>query len=376
MTGVTQVVTNDPMANTATAWSVGTRGTLTLDPYADFVGLVHPPVRMIAVVRGAEGPVSQYPPGAALLAAPIYAISGGELDYHVIDILDGRSLGIPPVWPASLAASAATAAASAVLFLTLTHLGTRSAAMIGALVLALATSAWAVASQVLWQHGPAMMWIAIGVLAAARARPRLGLSWAGAILTRPPTALIGGTLTAYEAWRGRSWKRLLGGVGLGIGVLVLSWFNLKLFGEFSVMGGYSRTTIGLANPGRPPLLANFYGAFFDSERGLITYSPYLLLLLPGLGSAWKEAPDWARGAAIGGILYLVVQFVANRFSGGNAFFAYRYPLEGLIAMAPLLYVSYQEWTSKTRVRAGVFWVAVVFAATLQALAVLRFLHYR
>jgi hypothetical protein len=54
-------------------------------------------------------------------------------------------------------------------------------------------------------------------------------------------------------------------------------------------------------------------------------------------------PDWALAADVGGVLYLLIQWRANRFSGGAAFFAYRYPMETLTVMAPGLYLGYQRW---------------------------------
>ncbi|NNC41124.1 MAG: hypothetical protein HKN95_10570, partial [Acidimicrobiia bacterium] len=96
-------------------------------------------------------------------------------------------------------------------------------------------------------------------------------------------------------------------------------------------------------------------------RGFLLWSPFLLVLIPGLRAAWKAAPAWVRGSALGGLVYLLVQYKANRFSGGGGFFTYRYPLEALTAAAPLLYLSYREWVAP-RPRIGKAFVALSSAS--------------
>ena len=67
----------------------------------------------------------------------------------------------------------------------------------------------------------------------------------------------------------------------------------------------------------------------------MTYSPFLLILIPGLREAWRNSPDWVKGASIGGIVYLLEQLKANRFSGGTGFIGHRYPFEALNAAAAI-----------------------------------------
>ena len=92
---------------------------------------------------------------------------------------------------------------------------------------------------------------------------------------------------------------------------------------------------------------NYFGnvalALVHPVRGLLVYSPFLIFLIPGLPAAWRKAPGWVQGSAIGGVLYLLFQLKANRYSGGDSFWGYRYPLEALAAAGPLLLLSYTEW---------------------------------
>jgi hypothetical protein len=116
-------------------------------------------------------------------------------------------------------------------------------------------------------------------------------------------------------------------------------------------------------------LANVWGALFDISHGLIVWAPFLLILFPGIPSVWKQAPDWVKGAAIGGAVYLLVQLKANRFSGGEGHFGYRYPLEALMAAAPLFALSAQRWVWSRALSRKILLVFTALAAVAQGIAV-------
>ena len=81
-----------------------------------------------------------------------------------------------------------------------------------------------------------------------------------------------------------------------------------------------------------PLLSSGLGLLAPSsspERGVLVMTPALLLLLPGCRAAWRVAPWWVRSATVSGIAYVIVQIWVSRFSGGDGFYSYRTPLEGL-----------------------------------------------
>jgi hypothetical protein len=86
--------------------------------------------------------------------------------------------------------------------------------------------------------------------------------------------------------------------------------------------------------------------------------------------AWKAAPSWVRGAAGGAVLYLLLQYKANRYSGGVNFVTYRYPLEALTALAPLLFLSYSKWVKARSRRVTLFVLAVALSIVIHALAAL------
>jgi hypothetical protein len=117
-------------------------------------------------------------------------------------------------------------------------------------------------------------------------------------------------------------------------------------------------------------LGNIVRGLIDPSRGLLVWSPFLLVLAPGLPSAWRAAPSWARGPAIGAVLYLLIQWKANLYAGGGGFSGYRYPLEALMAAGPLLYLAAREWVADRKVARRLFELTAAGAVTLQVVAAL------
>jgi hypothetical protein len=214
------------------------------------------------------------------------------------------------------------------------------------------------------------MWIALAIFLVARSQ----LGWAGlafgaAVLTRPHLAFIAAAVGLFLVVSRRS---IVPGLKIGAGSLLglgaLLWYNWWLWGTLSVSGGYGEGAINqVLSQDFVSYLRNISGAAVDPARGVLPYSPFLLILIPGLRQAWKKSPDWAKGASVGGVVYLLVQLKANRFSGGSGFVGYRYPLEALTASAVLLFGSYRQWVEQRALARWLFWAAVLIAITLQIL---------
>ncbi|MGA9595738.1 MAG: hypothetical protein WBV06_06260 [Acidimicrobiia bacterium] len=356
----------DAVTNVFTAWELGTHG----DVYLDHQAVLAAPeyLRTVAwVVPAGDSAASQYPPGAAAIAAPLYAIWPQQAKSIVVqnETADVPPVEIlmPPIGPAAMTAAMVSAIAMGLLALVFCRLTDARTALIAAYVAGLGTGVWSVAADSLWQHGPAMLWIIAGVLLSTGFQLWSGLAFGAAVLTRPHTALVAAGNGLYQSWRERSvWPALKIGLGATLGLAALVWFNAVVFGSPSISGGYSgvfterAASLDLAAWGR-----NLIGALVDPVRGLLVYSPFLILLLPGLPAAWRKAPDWVRGSALGGLAYILVQLKANRFSGGDTFWGYRYPLEMLAAAAPLLLLSYTEWVRRgsALLRRMFFYVAAV-----------------
>lgn len=350
-------VINDAFSNSATAWSIGTKGTVYLDEFGGheetygFISWIVPAAN--------DSIVSKYPPGAPLVAAPLYALwpedpypvtyQPGDIDEFWQEVYPALNQPVTrvlvPLVPGTIAAALSTAAAVGLLTVVFLRLGASSLQALGAaVVFGLGTSAWPVASDQLWQHGPAMFWIALALVLSTIHVLGSGLAFAMAILTRPPLALIAAGSGLLGSWRERSPRSaLLVGVGSLVGLLAFIAFNGVVFGDASISAGYGPVfqdnVVSGLDVGR--YLRTIFDALLSREVGLFVYSPFLLVLLPGLRAGWRVAPGWARGAALGGLLYLLVQYKANRATGGD-FLGYRYPLEALVAAAPVLFLAYRE----------------------------------
>src|SRR5690606_6698356 len=129
-------------------------------------------------------PVSQYPPGAALVVGLFYAVAPVEMEMvryqgSTRPDLAPVDVPLPPLWPATHSAVIVTALACATLGLTFYELSrSPRAAIAGGLLAGLATGAWAVAARMSWMHGPAMLAVALAMLGLQRQR----WGWAGAAL--------------------------------------------------------------------------------------------------------------------------------------------------------------------------------------------------
>ncbi len=363
----------DPFTSAVTGWHIGMTGSVLLPDYEE---AAEPEQfgNIAWIVESPRGPVSQYPPGAAALSAPLYRIWNQPLSPAVIGGFNNPDaepipLGFPSLTPATLAAALASAAAMGFLAATIPLVGgSRYQAVITGYVGGLATTMWAVASDALWQHGPASMWIALAILLVARSHLEwAGLAFGAAILTRPHLALIAAALGVFLVVSRRSLVPALKiGAGSLLGLAGLLWYNFWIWGSPSITGGYGDGFVGnVLSTDFGAYVVNIFGALTDPFHGLLPYSPFLLILIPGLREAWRNSPDWAKGAGIGGIVYLLVQLKANRFSGGEGFVGYRYPLEALTAAAVVLFVSYQQWASRRTMLKWLFWVGVLIAMTLQ-----------
>jgi hypothetical protein len=370
---------NDAATNSVAAWSMGTEHSVYLEgyePIQDYYGWYG------WFVPAGDSVASKYPPGAALLATPFYAIWPQEAEIATFEpedipeewrLADQRSLTIPfvPIGPGALTAALTTAFAMGFLAVGLMRLGGTSwAAVAGAYLGGLGTGAWPVAADQLWQHGPAMMWIAFAMVLSDTSLLGSGLAYGAAILTRPPLAIIAAGTGLMRSLRARSWRpALMVGLGALAGLALFLAYNWRVFGEPSISAGYgdgfqekffSISGIGL-------YLRTLFDAIFSSEVGIFIWSPFLLVLLPGLRAGWRASPSWAQGSAIGAVVYLLVQFKANRATGG-LFLGYRYPLEALMAVAPILFFSYRERIANRPVLKRAFVLAGVTAVTVNGLA--------
>ena len=339
----------DAFTNAIQARSFAAGDGVILPEYEEYTGQPYRS-RLLWVVDSPDGPTSQYPPGVALWGSLFYlADSSQSVEAIPANLGEGPTeieLAAPSVAPATVAGVASVVIAMLFLGLILSELLSPTRARAALAAAALGTGAWSVASDSLWQHGPAMMLVLGGLYAASRDRFALGgLAFAAAVLVRPHTALIAAGVGLTTAIKRREVRPALAmGSTAAAGLAALVIYNRVVWGELSVAGGYSDAFTDRLTSFTPlTLLDRFVGFFIDLEVGILVFSPILVISLLGLPKAVRRAPDWMLGGALGGLAYLAVQFQANRLSGGEGFFGYRYPLEALAASAPLLVIAAYAW---------------------------------
>jgi len=323
---------NDNRATNLSAWSLGTRGTLELPEEWEGGN------RWIKEGRDGGLYTDRFP-GAVLWATPFHAVSEPFFGFGTPghDVLLNYA-------PGGVAAATVTALAVGVTFLVLRRLAPRRLAMSATVALAFGTGVWSVSADSMWTHGLTHLTLMLGVLATADERyARAGLAFAGAVLTRPHTAVVPAVMGVCATISTRRWRPMLViGATSMLGVLLMVVYSRWFFETWLPIAGYST--------GRPGGVIRTSWAVTGERiaytlahpiRGVMIYTPALLVLLPFVRNGWRAAPTWARSAAVGGLVYLAVQLRVNTWTGGADFFGSRLTLETLVLLTPLLLRTWQ-----------------------------------
>lgn len=347
----------DPLTNTYTAWALGTSGTPIVDEYQ--VPDTH---RTFLTWLGAHdqgGSISTYPPGAAVVAAPLYAAFARDLDESTlrrtaaeVEDLDPITVVHPEVWPGSVAAALSAAAGVGFLGLTFRSLTTTSGAIAGSAVVAFGTSVWGVASDALWQHGPSLMWLCLSIwLAQSQRWWGAGFALAAALMSRQLTGVVAAAIGIGAAIGHRSFGPMIRvGLASSLGAVGLSAWYWRWFGtpapwgardaqiESAVTAPIADVTFAGDIGGPFSLLENQLLGLFDLRFGVFVLTPILLVALIGVPKAWRIAPATVRAAFVGGIVYYLVQHRIQIYAH-SGYLGYRYPLEAFVAMAPMWFLA-------------------------------------
>lgn len=238
-----------------------------------------------------------------------------------------------------ISAAAIGAASAGLLFVLLRRKLAAGRALLLAAGYALGTGTWAISSQALWQHGTAELLLVLGLLAVTREpEPRTiaaGLASGLLIANRPPDVLLAGALLAFLAWRLRR-RALPAFLAAGVVLLPVLAYNVLFF--HSVWGGYG--AIGLAHPGHPfyshALAAGVAGLLVSPARGLLVFSPFLLLLVLGPWRRGLEPPDRVLAFSLAAGVALQVLFYARTDWRAGGCYGNRFLLDTLPALLWLL----------------------------------------
>lgn len=284
----------------------------------NYVG-VFPPAMNGSIVRSRQGhAVSFYPVVTPVLVTPLY------FPWALARSL-GRPMELTKLVPLleKISATIVAGLSVAVIFLLLDGLLRRRDALLLTLAYAAGTSTWSISSQALWQHGAAELLIALSLLLLRGDRPgrfsmaALGIC-AGLITANRPVDIV---FSAVIAWLVvRRWRFRAVPFFFASALVAALWIGYNTTYFHSVLGGYGdwRTSDGkplwMATSG----LTGFVGLLI-SNRGLLTFSPFLLFFLlsprasvkkfPGLGLlllavlvllyVTARTPDWPGGYSYG-----------------------------------------------------------------------------
>jgi hypothetical protein len=279
-----------------------------------------------SIVRSKTGRlVSLYPPVTPLLAAPLYAPA---LFWSDAAVMRAR---LPME---KLAASLFAALSVVVLYAALRRVTDPRVALALAVAYAFGTSTWVISSQALWQHGPGSLLLAISLLLLLEedARPGrlalLGLCAALITANRPMDFFFSAAIAWIVVRRhGRSaWPFF---VPAGAVAVAIVSYNVVHFA--TPLGGYGayRTPSGETLFRGFPDAGAVLGLLF-SNRGLLTFSPFLLLfLLFPRRARWKD--PLVAPLLIAALATVLLYASADGWSGG-----YCYGPRYLIICLPVL----------------------------------------
>jgi hypothetical protein len=270
------------------------------------------------LVRSPSGHlVSLYPVVAPILAAPLYTP-------WVLARAAGRNVdegdAVEPL--EKFAASVLAALSVAALFTYLDRVTSRRSALILAGAYAFGTSTWVVSSQALWQHGTAELLLAVSLLLLGR--ETLGpallvvLGLVAGLLTanRPVDVFFSLAITFIVLRRFR--HRALP-FGLGAAVVASPWLLYNETQFRSILGGYGQIRL---SDGRPIWMATNglegFAGLLASNRGLLWYSPFLLLFLRAPARGARRLPGGGMLLAAAALV-LYVSARTTDWAGGYCY---------------------------------------------------------
>lgn len=206
-------------------------------------------------------------------------------------------------------------------------------------VLGFATPVWTVNANGLWTH--TLTVLAIGGMAWGAATGRwwlVGLFGGIGLWGRLHVALIVAILgIGLAVWRRQPSIAVVVGVISGFFMLLAAAWSRWMYGGWDPQGPYASPTeyAGRTAASDPwDSVVNQLGLWVSADRGLLVWSPVLLLLLPALVRSWRDLPDWSRFLAVAGLAYCLVQGQLNEFDGGSGYYGYRLTLETMACLFP------------------------------------------
>jgi hypothetical protein len=283
------------------------------------------------------------PPGAALLAVVPVGLAmaaGADPASHEFLAVFGKIAGV-------LAAGLSVV----FIYLACAAIARPMPAIVATVAYAFGTTVWSVSAQQIWMHGPAQLFLAVGLALLIRGRgsPQAGLALGLAAAIRPVEAIVAavGVLAARRrrfALRYIAW-------GVPAVAFLLTYYVIAFRG---VRESYGDIPWAFPPPG-------WLGLLISPSRGLLIYSPYLIFAVAGFVMAWRARHDEpaliVRDASLASLgIYIVYSFFGAWWAGWAYGTRYMSDAQPIYALAVAFALD--------RGVLARLWTRIAFAATL------------
>ena len=228
-------------------------------------------------------PRNWFPIGASLLAIPGVVIVDWADPSFRTRLHEGLTSRTEKLFASAIAAAAVTV----FFWLIYSQFFSIGIALGSTVIFAFGTSMWSTASRALWQHGPLVLMLTIAMLLLQRSRDRpslvqyVSLPLAFALISRPTAGVAVLALSAYVALCHRRWlTRYLGWSAL----IAVPWlaYNFVIYG--GPFPSYYLQNLSTDHS----LLEGMLGNLVSPSRGLLVFSPVLILSISGFAAAMRD----------------------------------------------------------------------------------------
>jgi hypothetical protein len=261
--------------------------------------------------------------------------------------LVNMSAPLAPDLIAVLTASMLTAAAVALVFLAVSRVVPPRAAWLTAVALGLGTNYWSSVSQTLWQHETVAFGLALALWAWLKQTRDIGRSalWLGGLglamagAARPQVSPVVACMLAWLAVRvGARRAAVPGAVVAAAAALSVAanyqWFGHPL-GDAWQLEAVHPLTHGVAGViGGHPWVA-LAGLLVSPSRGLLVFSPVVLVALAGIGPSWNYDRDIRLRWLLGAVTVELLAYSCYSVWWGGHTYGPRYVLDVLVPLAPV-----------------------------------------
>ncbi|HEX5069094.1 MAG TPA: hypothetical protein VFV78_02675 [Vicinamibacterales bacterium] len=278
--------------------------------------------------------------------SPIGSVFGGVTAMALR--IAGADLNAPlaPNLIAKLTASTLTAMAVVLVFLTLTRFASATASAAVAIGLGIGTNYWALLSQTMALHDVVAFGLALTLYNWTRPTAHLTSRhiWMGALglglavvarqQTAPLVGLLGLGLLARVGWQ-RALPPLAFAVGL-LGILLAfqwHWFG-HVLGAVPMLESLHPEVHAVTGTISTEPWIGAAGLLISPSRGLLIFSPVVLVALLGIPGALRTLPYHGIGWALGGSLALYLVYAAYTVWWGGHSYGPRYLLDFVLFLTP------------------------------------------